>query len=155
MFGFGKGSKVTAADDKAGGVKAKKFTDLTSAEGCERAISYGWILALISAGFSIIVIVIGLITASEDETFIYLSDPWSLFDVVFFIALAFFVRKKSRAAATTLFIFFVIGKLLAWYTLGTVQGLPVTLIFAYVHFNAMRATFVWHSKFKTLDTSSL
>ena len=72
-------------------------------------------------------------------------------DVVLIAIMAFFIYKKSRTAATLMFFYFVISKFAQWYELGNVQGLPMALIFMYFYFNAMRGTFIWHSKYKNQD----
>lgn len=52
-----------------------------------------------------------------------------------------------------MFFYFVLSKILQWSDLGNVQGLPLAIVFMFFYFNAMRATFVWHSKYKIVDES--
>lgn len=120
-------------------------------ELCEAAIKAGWIAALISLGFTLIFSSIGFFTQSDNETLNYFLDPWLMIDVVLIGIMAFYIYRKSRTAATLMFFYFVLSKFIQWYDLGSVQGLPVSLIFMYFYFNAMRGTFLWHSKYKNLN----
>lgn len=138
----------------AGKKKKASFNDqikMDTQELCEAAIKSGWIAALISLGFTLIFSSIGFFTQSDNETLNYFLDPWLMIDVVLIGIMAFFIYRKSRTAATLMFLYFLLSKLIQWYDLGSVQGLPVSLIFMYFYFNAMRGTFLWHSKYKNLN----
>lgn len=115
---------------------------------CEAAIKNGWCAALLSLVITLAFSCFGFFVKSDDETLNYLLDPWLLVDVVLLAIMAFFIYKKSRIAATLMFIYFVVSKITLWYELGAVQGLPLTMIFLFFYVNAMRGTFVWHSKYK-------
>ncbi|MEE4250432.1 MAG: hypothetical protein V2I38_07570 [Alcanivoracaceae bacterium] len=134
--------------------KKPSFVDqikMNTQELCEAAIKAGWIAALISLGVTLIFSSIGFFTQSENETLNYFLDPWLMVDVVLIGVMAFFIYKKSRTAATLMFLYFVLSKLIQWYDLGSVQGLPMALIFMYFYFNAMRGAFIWHSKYKNIS----
>lgn len=134
--------------------KKSSFKDqikMDTQELCEGAIKNGWIAALISLGITLIFSTIGFFTQSDDETLNYFLDPWMLVDVVLIGIMAFFIYKKSRIAATLMFLYFVLSKFTQWYDLGSAQGLPMALIFMYFYFNAMRGTFVWHSRYKNIN----
>ncbi|MCP3940104.1 MAG: OmpA family protein [Desulfobacteraceae bacterium] len=90
---------------------------------------------------------------SGNEMLNYMLNPWAIFDVVLLAIFAFFIYKKSRIAATLMFIYFIISKCLLWYDLGKAQGIILTLAFMFFYFNAMRGTFLWHSKYKNQDES--
>ncbi|GAA5188915.1 hypothetical protein [Ferrimonas gelatinilytica] len=135
--------------------KKESFKDqmkMETQELCEAAIKNGWIAGLISLVLTLIFSTAGFFTQSDNETLNYFLDPWLMIDVVLIAILTLFIYKKSRTAATLMFIYFVISKFSQWYDLGTVQGLPMALIFMYFYFNAMRGTFIWHSKYKNQDT---
>jgi ABC-type proline/glycine betaine transport system permease subunit len=132
-------------------VSFKDQIKMGTQEICETAIKNGWIAALISLGITLIFSSIGFFTQSDNETLNYFLDPWLMVDVILMAVLAFFIYKKSRTAATLMFIYFVISKFTQWYDLGNVQGLPMALLFMYFYFNAMRGTFIWHSKYKNQD----
>jgi len=122
-------------------------------ELCEAAIRQGWITALVSMGITLLFSSIGFFTQSDNETPNYFLEPWLLIDVVLMAVMAFFIYKKSRTAATLMFVYFVTSKLVQWYDLGNVQGLPLAMIFMYFYFNAMRGTFIWHSKYNKQQAS--
>ena len=121
---------------------------MNTPELCEQAIKNGWIAALISVGITLAFSVAGFFAQSENETLNYFLDRWLLIDVLLMTVLAFFIFRKSRIAASLMFVYFVISKLSQWYDLGTAQGLPMALIFIYFYFNAMRGTFIWYSRYK-------
>ena len=121
---------------------------LDTQERCEAAIRNGWIAALISLGLTLVFGIIGFFAQSDNEVLNYFLDPFILVDVVLMAIMAFFIYKKSRTAATAMFIYFLGSKLIQWYDLGNVQGLPMALVFLYFYFNAMQGTFIWHSKYK-------
>ena len=117
-------------------------------ELCEAAIRNGWIAVLISLGITLIFGAVGFFAESDDEVLNYFLDPWLMVDVVLMAIMAFFIYKKSRTAATLMFVYFVLSKFTQWYELGSFQGLPMALVFIYFYFNAMRGTFLWHSNYK-------
>ena len=122
-------------------------------ELCEAAIRNGWIAALISLGITLIFGIIGFFAESDNEALNYFLDPWLMVDVVLMAIMAFFIYKKSRTAATLMFVYFVLSKIIQWYELGSLQGLPMALVFIYFYFNAMRGTFLWHSNYKNQNVS--
>jgi ABC-type proline/glycine betaine transport system permease subunit len=125
---------------------------LNTPQLCAAAIKNGWIATLISLSITLVFSVIGIFTHSENTSLNYFLDPSLLFDVVLMAVLAFFIYKKSRIAATMMFLYFVISKLIQWHDLGNVQGLPMALVFMFFYFNAMRGTFIWHAQFKQQAT---
>ncbi len=121
---------------------------LNSVESCLAAIKNGWVAGLISIGLTFVVVVIGMYSNTDNATLNYFADPTIFIDLVLMAIMVFFIRKKSRIAATCMFLYFIISKYIQWSDLGTMQGLPMAVIFMILYFNAMRATFIWHSKFK-------
>ena len=79
-------------------------------ELCEAAIKNGWIAALISLGITLIFGAVGFFAESDDEVLNYFLDPWLMVDVVLMAIMAFFIYKKSRTAATLMFVYFVLSK---------------------------------------------
>lgn len=134
------------AEDKK--VAFKDQLKMDTQEQCEAAIKSGWVVALISLGITLVFSTLGFFTQSDNESINYFLDPWMMVDVVLIAILAFFIYKKSRTAATFMFIYFVLSKVMQWVDLGNVQGLPLALVFMYFYFNAARGTFLWHSKYK-------
>jgi len=124
---------------------------MNTIEKCESSIRNGWIAALISLGITFVFSAIGFFTQSSNEKLNYFLDPWLMVDVVLIGVLAFFIYKKSRVAATLMFLYFLASKILQWYELNSFDGLILTLVFLYFYFNAMWGTFVWHSKYKSSE----
>lgn len=123
--------------------------ELKDEKSCKRAIRNGVIAALVSASITLLFAVFSFFVTSEDKTLQYLLDPWILVDVVLLLVLAFFVYKKSRTASTILLVYFIASKISTWYDLGEVRGAAISLIFFLFYLNAMRATYIWHSRYKT------
>lgn len=132
-------------------VSLKDQLKMDTQEACVAAIKNGWIAALISLGITLVFSSIGLFTQSDNETLNYFLDPWLMVDVVLMAIMTFFMYKKSRIAATSMFFYFVISKFIQWHDLGSAQGIPLAFLFMYFYFNAMRGTFVWHSKYKNQE----
>ncbi len=129
----------------------KEQIKMDTQKSCEQAIKTGWIAALISLGMTLILSSIGFVTQSENEKLNYILNPWSIIDAILMGILAFYIYKKSRVAATLMFIYFIISKFSQWFDLGNVQGFPLALVFMVFYFNAMRGTFMWHSMYKNID----
>ncbi len=137
--------------EKPSKVTFKDQIKMETQEVCEAAIKNGWIAASISMGLTLIVSSMAFFTQSDNAKLNYFLDPWMMVDVALMAIMAFFIYKKSRTAATLMFIYFLTSKFIQWYDLGSAQGLPMALIFIYFYFNAMRGTFIWHSKYKNQD----
>ena len=73
---------------------------------------------------------------------------WNLIDVVLIFGLAIGIYRKSRVCATTMFIYFVVSKIIGWVDAGKPTGLILTLIFIYYFFKGMVATFDYHKATK-------
>ncbi len=116
---------------------------------CEKAIRNGGIAALISAGLTAVFASIGLFTTSDDPSMRMYLNPWLFVDVAILLVLAFFIFRKSRTAATLTFVYFVYSKASTWYEAGTPKGLLLAIVFFLFYFTAMRASFVWHRRYKT------
>jgi ABC-type proline/glycine betaine transport system permease subunit len=132
-------------------VTFKDLIKMETKEVCEAAIKNGWIAALISMGLTLIFSSIGFFTQSDNEELNHFLNPWMMVDVVLIAIMAFFIHKKSRTAATLIFLYFITSKFLDWYALGSTQGLPLALVFIFYYFNAMRGNFMWHSNYKNQD----
>jgi hypothetical protein len=108
----------------------------------------------IFAGFVCILIsltmtaIMALMTLSTDFG---IFDEWLFVDVVFLIVLAFGIYKKSRTAATVMFIYFVAGKIYLTVETGAFSGLIIGAIFAFFYFRAMMACFTYHKLLNAHD----
>lgn len=129
-------------------ITLKELVKMNSQESCQEAISNGWKAAIVSLSLTLIFSISAFFTQSDDAVINYFLDPYALVDVALMAILAFFIYKKSRTAATIMFIYFVFSKCMQWYDIGAVKGLPFALVFIFFYFNAMRGTFIWHSNYK-------
>ncbi|WP_077343674.1 hypothetical protein [Pseudocolwellia agarivorans] len=125
---------------------------ISTPEACLSAIKNGWVAGLISIGLTLLMVLIGMFSNSENATVVYFGDPLMFIDLILMLIMVFFIFKKSRVAATSMFIYFLSSKYIQWTDLGEVQGLPMAMIFIALYFNAMRGTYLWHSKFKQLQS---
>lgn len=121
---------------------------LGTKEACEKAIKYGWIAAVIAASITFIFAILGFFIHSDNPTIQYAFDPLLLIDAVLIAVLAVFIFRKSRVAATLLFIYFVASKIMIWMDTHSFSGGILAVLFIFLFGNAARATFIWHSKYK-------
>jgi hypothetical protein len=134
--------------------KKKKWTfedqlRITDRESCERAIRNGGVAALVSAGLTAMFAIAGFFVKSDDARLSGFLDPWLLADVVLIVIVAVFIFRKSRVAATLMFVYFVGSKILQIMDgAGASAGMIVAVFFALYFFTAMRATYLWHSKYR-------
>lgn len=128
---------------------------ITDQESCAKAIKNGGVAAMISAAITGVFAVSAFFTASSDKNLNYLLDPWLLVDVVLIIVLGIFIFRKSRVAATLMVIYFVGSKLLIWIAMGEPKGLLTTIIFLLFYVNAMRGTYIWHSKYREVPVKTV
>lgn len=77
-----------------------------------------------------------------------LFDAWNFLDVGLIAAMTFGIWRKSRVAATAMFLYFAFSKILIVVETGKPSGLLVGLIFLYVYAQAMRATYQYHRLLK-------
>ena len=114
---------------------------LTSVENAERAIHGTFIAALVSGAVTTIVAILALFGHAIPG-----FTAANIVDALFILALAFGVRRKSRACALILFIYFILSKIaIAAASPGT--GLGSGFIFILFFLNGIRSTFAYH-KFK-------
>jgi hypothetical protein len=136
----------------------KSFFDnlqIRDRESCVKAIRYGGIAAMISAGITAIFAGLGVFTSSSNKDLAYLLDPWMAIDVVLIVVMSIFVFRRSRVASTLLVVYFVASKAIMWADMGKVQGLIVSLIFLLFYVNAMRGTYLWHSSYKNAPATTV
>lgn len=116
---------------------------------CEQAIRNGGIAALVSAGLTAIFAIAGFFVREPDEKLAAITDPWMLVDVVLILVVATFIFRKSRIAATFMFVYFVGSKILQLIESPSASaGMIVAVFFALYFFTAMRGTYLWHSKYR-------
>jgi hypothetical protein len=110
-----------------------------------KKIKHGWIAALISGVLTFGVMLLAISTGVMEELF----DIWTTIDVVLIFLLAFGIYKKSRFAATFMFAYFLLSKILIMVETGQPNGLVLAIVFLYFYYNAMIATYKYR---KLIDT---
>ncbi len=105
-----------------------------------KKIKGGWIVALISGVMTIALIGIAMGTGALGNLF----DWWSSLDVVLIFALAFGIYKKSRTAATIMFVYFLLSKIWFIVETGKPSGIVLSLVFLYFYLQAMIGTYQYH-----------
>lgn len=99
-------------------------------------IKHGWIAALVSLVLTLGVTVMYVLKPVEGAPF----NVWGFVDVGLIAVLAFGIYKRSRTAATIMFVYFVISKILIMMETGQPTGLVMGLLFTIFYFRAMTAT---------------
>ncbi len=115
-------------------------------ESCAAAIKNGGVAAFICAAVNAAFGAAGFFTSSPDTALNYLLDPWLLVDAGLLAALGVFILRKSRIAATLAVAYFAVSKALMWAAAGP-RGLLLSMILFVFFVNAMRGTYIWHSKY--------
>ena len=129
-------------------ITIKDQITMNSKESCEAAIKYGWITAIISLSITFIFSILGFFIQSENIKLNQLLNPVLLINAVLISITAFFIYKKSRTASTLMFLYFIASKIIQFTEIQSATGLPLSIIFSLIFFNAMRGTFIWHSVYK-------
>jgi hypothetical protein len=127
---------------------------ITDPASCKSAIYNGGIAAMLSAGITIAIAVIGFFSNSHDKIVEYVLDPDMVLSVVLVIVLGIFIFRKSRIAATIMVLHFALSKALIWYDIGNAPGF-LSIIFFLFYFNAMRGTYIWHKLYKNVQLESV
>lgn len=105
-----------------------------------KKIKGGWIAAIISGVMTLAIMLIALNTGTLNNLF----DIWTSLDVVLIFALAFGIYKKSRFAATFMFLYFLFSKIWIVSETGNTSGLVMGAVFLYFYFQAMVGTYQYH-----------
>jgi hypothetical protein len=105
-----------------------------------KKIKGGWIAGIISGVMTLGILLIALNTGAMGN----LVDIWSSVDVVLIFLLAFGIYKKSRFAATIMFVYFLASKIFLIVETGKPTGMLMAIIFLYYYFQAMIGTFQYH-----------
>ncbi|TDF38193.1 hypothetical protein EYS14_10875 [Alteromonadaceae bacterium M269] len=121
-----------------------------SKKGCEKIIQYGFFAGLF-------VTIMSFVTAFfpiYDDIELALFEEFGISIIVINIAvlafLTFFISKRSRAAATIMFLYYSFSVLRVWFVELEVRGVLLSLFLMAVFVNATIATFIWHSRHKNV-----
>lgn len=115
-----------------------------------RNIKRGWIAAIVSGVLTLAIMIVAMNTDAFDG----LYDVWMTVDVVLIFLLAFGIYKKSRVAATMMFVYFLMSKIWMVVETGEVNGLFFGAIFLYLYAQAMISTYKYHALVKEFNASS-
>ena len=110
----------------------------------EKAIKNGWIAALVSMGFTLLIVVLALSGVFDMSAEMGSAiDMLALIDVALIGVLAFFIYRKSRVAAVLMLLYFAYSKYLQ-ISAGQTGGLVMGAVFLWFYARAVWGTFVWH-----------
>lgn len=103
-------------------------------------IKHGWIAALVSGTLTL------LMTAATmaGDTANAGTHAWNFVDVLLIFGLAFGIFRNSRAAATAMFFYFLLSKIIMMVETGAPSGVVLGLLFLIFYFRAMTATYRYH-----------
>ncbi len=108
-----------------------------------KATKNGAIAACISAALTIIIVLIAISSDAEGELALW-NDPVIFIDVVFVLACAFGMYKKSRAASVLIFFYFLASKVIMAIETQAYSGFGMALVFIYFYGKAIQGSFVYH-----------
>ncbi len=107
-----------------------------------KATKNGAIAACISAALTIIIVLIAISSDAEGELAPW-NDPGIVIDVVFVLACAFGMYKKSRAASVLIFFYFMANNVITAIETQAFSGFGA-LVLIYFYGKAIQGSFVYH-----------
>lgn len=117
--------------------------DLRGAEGLIRLSLWS---AILSASITLVFSVIACFGYSFRGI-----TPLGFIDVVFVLSLAYGIYRKSRTCAVIVFVYWVVGKIGQFITVGEVASLVAGLFFGFFFFQGIRGTFAYHRLNRLVD----
>ena len=116
-----------------------------------KASRNGAIAAFISGGATLIfaIAAIGFNLKGDFELW---NDPLIFVDVILIFTCAYFMLRNSRAAAVTIFIYFIVAKIAIGLTTEfglNAPGIWISLVFLYYFGTAIQGSFAYHRIEKT------
>lgn len=105
-------------------------------------IRHGWITACVSCALTLVATLAAMASSTPSEGSMF--SALNLIDVGLIALLALGIHKRSRTAATIMFVYFVLSKILIMMSSGAPSGLVFSLVFVIFYFRAMTATFRYH-----------
>lgn len=108
-------------------------------EDIRKDIRNGAIFALIVCGLTLALVLYTLYFTEDDP-----YAAWNLIDVGLIAALAFGIWRKSRIAATVMFVYYVGSKIIDVVDTRNPSGILISIAFAYYLYKAMLATYRYH-----------
>ena len=103
----------------------------------------GAVAAFFSAAVTAAVVIVAVGSGADGEL-AFFNDPLIAIDVFLILGCAIGMLRKSRAAAVTIFIYFIISKIAITIETGQASGLGVALVFVYFYGKAIQGSFTYH-----------
>ena len=113
-------------------------------EDAEKGIRAGFIAALFSMAMTLLITILGA-TGTIDLGFVV--DWLMLIDVAIIGACAIGIWFKSRTAATIMFIYFLLSKIIQ-FSAGEFSGIVMSLVFLFFYGRAMYCSYRYHNLVK-------
>ena len=108
-----------------------------------KATRNGAIAACISAALTLIVVLIAVGSDAGGKLAVW-NDPWNILDVVFILACAFGMYRKSRTASVLIFVYFLASKAIIAIESQSYGSIGPALIFLYFYGRAIQGSFTFH-----------
>ena len=118
---------------------AAEGDDIVVPDAVLKKIRNAWIAALVSAGVTLVVALLAL-AGNHVGPF----TGGELVDVVFILALAFGISRRSRTCAVIMFGYFLVSKILLIRQTGQAGGLFMGIAFLYFYAMGVAGTFEYH-----------
>lgn len=124
-------------------VTHSKARSLMTKENAIRATRNGAIAAFVSAALTFIVVLFAVISGPDGDLALF-NDPINLLDVVLIVACAIGMLRRSRAAAITVFVYFLVSRISIVAETGNVVSALAGLIFIYFYGKAIHGAYSYH-----------
>jgi hypothetical protein len=106
-----------------------------------RKIRNAWIAGLISAGMTLLLVLLAVAGTS-----IAGFTGWEIVDVALILGLTFGIYRKSRVCAVLMLVYFVVSKVLLILETGQASGIVLALVFFYYYAQGVAGTFAYHKQ---------
>jgi hypothetical protein len=111
-----------------------------------KATNQGAIAAGISGLLTAVVYQIAVSTnATGDDALAYWNDHLLIFDIGLIFLCAFFIFKRSRIAAVTMLVYFILAKVVIGLETGSLGGIGISLVFLFFFGKAVWGAFAYHA----------
>ncbi len=115
------------------------------------ASRHGAYAAFVSAAVTTAMVLFAMLLGTDEGVFAMFNDPLILADIVLILACGFGMLKQSRAAAVTIFVYFVYAKIFIGLETQSIAGIGGGLVFLYFFGRAIQGSFACHRIAKAED----